>query len=100
MFATLLLVPYFLSRLASIADLPGYGAGVPHSDELLTVVEVARALRIHRSSVYDLFNRGALASLTVGGRRLVCRGELHRYIAERARESLPPSEVRSMRGRR
>ena len=52
--------------------------------KLCTMAETAALLRIHRSSVYELLNKGDLASLTIGARRFVCDDEIDRFIAGRA----------------
>lgn len=49
---------------------------------LLTILEVATALRISRSSVYRLFDDGELRWVRVGNTRRVSSSEIHRFIAE------------------
>jgi excisionase family DNA binding protein len=48
---------------------------------LMTVAEVAAALRISYRSVGRLFDRGELGFVTVGGRRLIEDVEVAAYIA-------------------
>jgi excisionase family DNA binding protein len=48
---------------------------------LLTVSEVAAALRISRSSIYRLFDAGELAWVQIGASRRVTSAEIHRFIA-------------------
>jgi excisionase family DNA binding protein len=49
--------------------------------ELLTTVETAQALRISRSTVYKLIERGELKSVHLGSRRLIRRSDLESFIA-------------------
>jgi excisionase family DNA binding protein len=49
---------------------------------LLTIPEVATALRISRSSVYRLFEGGELRWVRVGSTRRVSSAEINRFIAE------------------
>lgn len=49
---------------------------------LLTIPEVATALRISRSSVYRLFDGGELRWVRVGNTRRVSSVEINRFIAE------------------
>ena len=48
---------------------------------LLTIPEVATALRISRSSVYRLFDGGELRWVRVGSTRRVSSAEINRFIA-------------------
>ena len=48
---------------------------------LLTPEEVARALRVGRSKVYDLMRSGALRSVKIGGSRRVSATALAEYVA-------------------
>ena len=47
---------------------------------LLTIPEVATALRINRSSVYRLFDGGELRWVRVGSTRRVSSVEINRFI--------------------
>lgn len=47
----------------------------------LTVPEVAKELRVGRTSVYRLISTGELSSVLVGGSRRVSAEALDRYIA-------------------
>lgn len=47
---------------------------------LLTIPEVARELRVARSTVYRLINAGDLPHVTVGTKSRVARTDLARYI--------------------
>ncbi len=49
--------------------------------ELLTSDEAAHYLRIGKSTIYALMQRGQLLGLRVGKRRLFTRTELDAYIA-------------------
>ena len=49
---------------------------------LLTIPEVATALRISRSSVYRLFDGGELRWVRVGNTRRVSSVEINRFIAK------------------
>lgn len=48
--------------------------------DLLKLPEAASYLRISRSSLYRLFDRGELKSIYVGARRLVSKRTLDAYI--------------------
>ncbi len=48
--------------------------------ELLTTVEVAKTLKVSRSTVYQLMSRGELTSVHVGSRRLIRRSDLESFI--------------------
>jgi excisionase family DNA binding protein len=56
--------------------------GAPRRALLLTIPEVAAALRISRSSVYRLFDGGQLGWVRVGGTRRVTPAEIDRFITE------------------
>jgi excisionase family DNA binding protein len=56
--------------------------GVPGASRLLTIPEVAAALRISRSSIYRLFEAGELAWVQIGAARRVTSGELNRFVAQ------------------
>jgi excisionase family DNA binding protein len=58
-------------------------------DSLLTVAEVAEALRVSYRSVGRLFDRGELAFVQVGGRRLVEDSELAAYVARHRQRRAP-----------
>ncbi|ORA38067.1 helix-turn-helix domain-containing protein [Mycobacterium aquaticum] len=49
---------------------------------LLTIPETAEVLRVHKATIYRLFDRGELRWVQVGGRRLVRRSEVDRFIGE------------------
>lgn len=51
------------------------------TDELLTVEAVADTLKVGRTTVYELLNSGALASVKIGRCRRVLRSDLNAYIA-------------------
>lgn len=55
---------------------------VPRRALLLTIPEVAAALRISRSSVYRLFDGGQLGWVRVGSTRRVTPAEIDRFITE------------------
>ena len=48
--------------------------------QLLTVMEVARALAIGRSRVYELMYKGELRSVKIGGSRRIRYGDLGEYV--------------------
>ena len=54
----------------------------PKHAVLLTISDVATALRISRSSVYRLFDTGQLRWVKIGSTRRVSSGEIDRFIAE------------------
>lgn len=49
---------------------------------LLTIPETAEVLRVHKATVYRLFDKGELRWVNVGSRRLVTRAAVDRFIAE------------------
>ena len=66
------------------SDWQGRGDSAPLNKRavLLTIPEVATALRISRSSVYRLFDGGELRWVRVGSTRRVSSVEMNRFIAE------------------
>ena len=66
------------------SDWQGRGDSAPWSKRavLLTIPELATALRISRSSVYRLFDGGELRWVRVGNTRRVSSVEINRFIAE------------------
>jgi excisionase family DNA binding protein len=48
--------------------------------QLLTVMEVARALAISRSRVYELMYKGELKSVKIGGSRRIRYSDLGEYV--------------------
>jgi len=66
------------------SDWQGRGDSAPWSKRavLLTIPEVATALRISRSSVYRLFDGGELRWVRVGNTRRVSSVEINRFIAK------------------
>lgn len=52
---------------------------------LLTISETAELLRVNKATIYRLFDRGELRWVKVGGRRLVRRTEIDRFIADHER---------------
>jgi len=56
--------------------------GEPASQLVYTVVEAAQALRLSRSKTYELLRNGRLRSVRIGGRRLVRRADLERFVKE------------------
>ncbi len=51
---------------------------------LLTVPEVATALHVSRSTVYNLVERGELAAVRVSNSIRVARDELRRFLSARS----------------
>ncbi|BBF92126.1 helix-turn-helix domain-containing protein [Blastochloris tepida] len=62
----------------------------------LTVPEAAAYLRVSRSSVYNLFERGDLRPIKVGGRTLIRKADVDALLDREARTSGP--WARSNRG--
>lgn len=55
-------------------------------DELLTVAEIAQALKLNQQTVRNIIDRGELPALRVGERRVrVLRSDLDAFLAERRR---------------
>lgn len=52
---------------------------------LLTIPETAEVLRVHKATVYRLFDRGELRWVNVGSRRLVTRAEVDRFVSQHER---------------
>ena len=59
----------------------------PRRALLLTIPEVAAALRISRSFVYRFFDGGQLGWVRVGGTRRVTPAEIDRFITEHTEEA-------------
>jgi excisionase family DNA binding protein len=55
-------------------------AGMSGTSRLLTIPEVAAALRISRSSIYRLFEAGELAWVQIGAARRVNSAEINRFV--------------------
>ena len=55
-------------------------------DDLLTVVEAARRLRIGRTKMYGLLSSGEVESITIGARRLVPPECVEEFVQRRRRE--------------
>jgi excisionase family DNA binding protein len=58
-----------------------------HVTLLLTADEVARALRVGRSKVYELMRSGALPSVKIGGSRRVSVTALAEFVAALERDA-------------
>lgn len=55
-------------------------------DELLTVAEIAQALKLNQQTVRNIIDRGELPALRVGQRRVrILRSDLDAFLAERRR---------------
>jgi excisionase family DNA binding protein len=54
------------------------------SEPLLTVNEVAQAMRVSNMTVYRLIKSGQLAAIRVGKNYRIRRSDLERYLSERA----------------
>lgn len=50
-------------------------------DRLYTVEQVQERLPLHRSTIYELLDSGALRSVKIGRRRLISASALQEYIA-------------------
>jgi len=64
----------------------------PHTNEeaeslLLSVEELARALSVSKATAYALCWEGQIASMKLGRRRLIRRGDLNDFIKRRLAES-------------
>jgi excisionase family DNA binding protein len=57
---------------------------------MVTVDEAGRALRVSRSTVWRLIQRGDLPSVRRGGRRLVPVSAIHRRVRRRRAGDIPP----------
>lgn len=55
---------------------------LPEAPLLCTVEETARLLNISRTTVYTQMRTGKLRSVKVGGRRLIPRHTLDKYVAD------------------
>jgi excisionase family DNA binding protein len=53
---------------------------------LLSPAQAAHALSVHRSTVYELMNAGAIASFSIGRARRISIRALEAYIAAQERE--------------
>lgn len=51
------------------------------NDMVYRVEEVARALRIGRTKVFDLIKSGELASVKIGGSRRIPASSVHEYLS-------------------
>jgi excisionase family DNA binding protein len=54
----------------------------PRVSLLLTVTEAADALRLSRSTVYELIYAGTLLSVKIGSCRRIRRSDLERFVSE------------------
>jgi excisionase family DNA binding protein len=74
----------YAPNMEASSDWQGRGDAAPLNKRavLLTIPEVATALRISRSSVYRLFEGGELRWVRVGSTRRVSSAEINRFIAE------------------
>lgn len=63
------------------------------SERLISTSETARRLGVSRQTVYELLNRGELASLTVGRSRRIPEAEVDRYVAARMAAERPASRL-------
>ena len=64
-------------------SIPSYPTKDRLSDSALTLLTVARTAElpgVHRSTVYDLINSGALAWVSVGRHKRIARAALATYI--------------------
>jgi excisionase family DNA binding protein len=70
--------------------------GSTHEDplDLLSLDEVAALTKRTRRTVEREVARGVLHSVLLGGRRLIPRAELERYIAEAPGYDEPPTPIR------
>jgi excisionase family DNA binding protein len=59
------------------------------AETLMTVEETGRALGVSRSTVWRLIQRGELATVRRGGRRMVQAGGLRRRTARKSTDGIP-----------
>jgi excisionase family DNA binding protein len=59
-------------------------AGPQFDEPLLTVAEVAQAMRVSNMTVYRLIKSGQLAAIRVGKNYRIRRRDVERYLSERA----------------
>ena len=59
-------------------------AFVPGGGSLLTVGEVAAAMRVSNMTVYRLIKAGELAAVRVGHNYRIREGDVERYLTERS----------------
>jgi excisionase family DNA binding protein len=57
------------------------------ADELLTVEEATKRLRIGRTTIHELVQRGELASLKIGRRRLFTETAVAAFIQRKLEEA-------------
>jgi excisionase family DNA binding protein len=57
------------------------------TDELLTVPDVMRRLKVGRSTVYDLMRTHRLSSVTIGRCRRIPADALRAFLASRVEEA-------------
>ena len=81
---------HLVSRGLSNNNLPSAEDEINSADDLLTVEEAAKELRIGRTSLYALLKSGDLPSITIMSKRFIVRDKLIRFKAYRSRHSLPP----------
>ena len=58
--------------------------GRDFSEPLLTVVEVAQLMRVSNMTVYRLIKAGQLSAIRVGKNYRIRRGDVDRYLTDRA----------------
>jgi excisionase family DNA binding protein len=63
------------------------GGNMTQNSRLLSLDDAAHALRVSRGTVKNIVRSGALASLTIGTRRLITPEALEAYIAAREAEA-------------
>lgn len=52
----------------------------PSENRALTIIDAARYLGIHRTTIYRLAHSGQLSIRKIGGRAVLLRDELDRYL--------------------
>jgi excisionase family DNA binding protein len=63
-------------------------------DELLTVDEVAKLLKVHRSHVFELMKKGELSVVRRGRRYTrILRSDLTAFVQKHRKEAMPAKEV-------
>jgi excisionase family DNA binding protein len=60
-------------------------------EELYSIPEAARKLRVGRTTIYGLLDSGELDSIRIGQRRLVTDSQLDAYVAKRKRPISSPT---------
>ena len=66
-------------------------------DEMLTVSEVIKILKVDRTTFYRLIKKEGIPAFKVGQEWRIMKGDLEKWIAEKKRASMLMSELHSPR---